>query len=137
MGYKSWLTSAVGASTQVVKILGLHQDNQPREVFVLSIPQADQILGALHDKYRCLPEVKMVAVIQDWADMAGWWEAEGECAIAPNDTETLMEWLASLRVEELNGKYPTQDELMDCVQALKSFLSQHWAKGELVYIVNI
>lgn len=67
---------------QMVKLLGPHPEGQ-RDVFVLSIPQADSIFGALHDKYRHLPNVMMVVVIQDWADMTGCWEAEHACAIEP------------------------------------------------------
>lgn len=56
---------------QTVKLLGPRQADQKRDVFVLSIPQAGSIFGALHDKYRHIPEVKMVVVIQNWADMTG------------------------------------------------------------------
>lgn len=129
--------SELGSSNQGVRFSGPHQKNQQRQGLVLSISHADQIFGALHDKYRHLPDVTMATVIQDWADMAGWWETEGGCAIAPNDTKTLIEWLASLRAEEFDCAPPLASKLMDDVHALQSFLHQHWVKGKLVYIENI
>lgn len=130
------LISEMGSSDQGVRFSGPHHNNQPRQGLFLSIPQADQILGGLHDKYRHLPGVTMATVIQDWADMAGWWEAEGDCAIAPNDTETLIVWLAHLRVEEFDCDDPSASELMGCARALQSFLHRHWGQGEQVYIEN-
>lgn len=75
-------------------------------------------------------------MIQDWADMAGWWESEGASAIAPHDTELFIEGLASLRTEELDGDDPPSSELIDAVHALHAFLHQPWIKGERVYIEN-
>ncbi|KAI9132866.1 hypothetical protein ON05_005595 [Acaryochloris sp. CCMEE 5410] len=125
----------MGSSDQGVRFLGPHRGQ--RQVFVLSISHADSIMGALHDRYRHLLVVKWVAVIQDWADMAGWWESEGDCAIAPHDTERLIEGLASLRAEVFAGDYPLASDLMDSVHGLYSFLHQHWIKGEIVYIENL
>lgn len=76
-------------------------------------------------------------MIQDWADMAGWWESEGDCAIALHDTEILIEGLASLRAEEFESDYPLASDLMDSVHGLHSFLHQHRIKGEVVYIENL
>lgn len=108
-----------------------------RQVFALSISHADSIMGALHDRYRHLPDAKKIAVIQYWADMAGWWESEGDCAIAPHDTERLIEGLASLQAEEFDSDYHLASDLMDSVHGLHSFLHQHWIKGEIVYIENL
>ncbi len=122
---------------QTVKLLGPRQAGQKRDVFALSIPQADSIFGALHDKYRHIPEVKMVVVIQDWADMTGCWEADHACAIASNDTEMLIEWLFALRAEDFDGDYPPPAGLLCCAQAMQSCLHQNWVKGEPIYIENI
>ncbi|QUY44158.1 hypothetical protein [Acaryochloris marina] len=131
---KTVFFSEISPSDQKVNFWGPPQAHQQRQVLVLSIPYADQIFGALHNKYRHWPNVTMAAVIQDWADMAGWWEAEGSCAIAPDDTAVLSDWLASLRVEEIDCDQPSPAELMACIQALQSFLYRHWVQGELVYI---
>lgn len=125
----------MSSADQGVKLWGPHREQ--RQVFVLSISHADSIMGALYDRYRHLPDVKWVAVIQDWADMAGWWESEGDYAIAPHDTERFIEGLASLQAEEFDSDYSLASDLMDSVHGLHSFIHQHWIKGEIVYIENL
>lgn len=121
---------------QFVKFLGPLQEDS-RDEFILTIPQANYIFFALHNKYQHIPNVKMIVLIQDWADMMGYWGVKYETEIATDEIKRLIDWLACLQSKDFDSDTLTPAQLLCCAQALQLFLQKHVDKGERIYLINI
>lgn len=99
----------------------------------VSVRFSDRLLDACQS--QCTRSgIAVLPVIQGWADMSGWWDANGAVPLSREESQALAELLAELRPTDFDDVGPSADSLMRCAQAISHFLRKHLDATEPIRI---
>jgi hypothetical protein len=78
-----------------VVVCGSPADGLGSSKLELSVQCSDRLFGAIHARARD-GSFPMPAVVQAWADMSGWWEAEEPTPLNAEDVNEMADSLSAL-----------------------------------------